>query len=1142
MGKNKFKLLTAGIITGLTSLLLISTSVAWFGKTDFIPGDDPGSGIKGSVLTSYFHCGTGTEVDPFVITKPVHWENLIWLHNNIDDFYNAKGELDPEKGKGYFFQIGYDLDGDGALEVYNYTDDGYIVEGDKPYSKTTLNLKCFSKENKELIPLGSPQYPFIGTIDGNDFTISGFKVVGFDRVRNTSLEDIGIFGYVGPTADVHNIYFSDYTISTDNSHLNAEDDQYQYHTPHLSDASFFPHVCAGTLAGHIREAACFHDVYINRATIENTKNETIHADKLNTYGYYGVVEATKEGSSMGKGHDYSFKLDSSKVYQYMRENYSKINNQPIRTRNTEYDNVIYNTENPDITNLNGDRTLANHPISSGFSYVTSGMNSYNLIGDDPDNYSAAPHRPGNRNSYQGYNYSLSTLGYQPFDENSKSYKYKVVFQDGIQIPNDTVLTTESLTTALSIKETKEENRRYFDSTDNTWKFYHLDKFDRGLIPFKFKVSSSHDFNTGNNPSNDCGLRNGYAVLYIDGVAAQTWDLTLDPANNKVQKETSGRTTRCHFHINFSAEFDTKLTMGTHKVAFVAYENNNEGVNQARAAAFYCKNAGDSIRHTITQDFYNLRVTGHTLVIDENTADNTVFTLSTDTAVGYGNLFSGLSEGYEINSSSAPNDTGWNDNNRPIINNGDTTMAPLYGVDLNNPLDPTPHLLNSNNYQFTFDDGMEDVVYQLVKDRNGNPVIVNGLPVGIDDTLQMDEDGNYISGGFKPQASEVVYDETDPTLPVSIIHKESTHDAMWIATMEATKHIDVNAQTVYIADDPIFKGTDEEPGYNPKNIDIVGGGFQFSNNFVTIDGEDNRALTRPVTDSSYYGAGTGVGTKFYSTLYCPDSIVLMLSNVGGFNEDDIMGEITFVYDWTISNITGDWSEYLSRFKSMCFKKGGTGNNGYAYFQDVGMYEDDYSEVQGSTQWEKVGTMKLRRGVVENAAYCALDKDGKILCGYDINGNQLPAGSSVKNSQIATYVLVCGVKNSGLVSWWPISVNTRIRSIEFKYTAPEGFGGDFGSVEYRNATDRVEDTIFNMYYLCPENDQYRVTVEYIAYGSGDKRGKYVVTFGYYSSTNPYLSVNFYLYKIGDYDLFVNGVQICEDEYTAEGHQIVSSVQIE
>ena len=88
MGKLKRKIFGCSIIAGLTAILSVTASLAWIFKTDSINTDGE-DGIQGSLLTSYFDGGDGTESNPFIIDRPLHWENLIWLHNNVPYFYNA---------------------------------------------------------------------------------------------------------------------------------------------------------------------------------------------------------------------------------------------------------------------------------------------------------------------------------------------------------------------------------------------------------------------------------------------------------------------------------------------------------------------------------------------------------------------------------------------------------------------------------------------------------------------------------------------------------------------------------------------------------------------------------------------------------------------------------------------------------------------------------------------------------------------------------------------------------------------------------------------------------------------------------------------------------------------------------------------
>ena len=50
----------------------VIASIAWFQKGTNSFGAD----ISGSIVEEYFHCGNGTESNPFVITRPVHYYHL----------------------------------------------------------------------------------------------------------------------------------------------------------------------------------------------------------------------------------------------------------------------------------------------------------------------------------------------------------------------------------------------------------------------------------------------------------------------------------------------------------------------------------------------------------------------------------------------------------------------------------------------------------------------------------------------------------------------------------------------------------------------------------------------------------------------------------------------------------------------------------------------------------------------------------------------------------------------------------------------------------------------------------------------------------------------------------------------------------
>ena len=124
----KFKILLSTIV-GLLSVGALATgfTYAWLSTaTTVVDFDNAGGGI----ISSYFHCGKGTENDPYVITRPVHLYNLVELMYADADNFQVYDK---------YFQLGYDLDGDDeTLEFYSYNDYGVLQEGS--YSNV-LNMK-----------------------------------------------------------------------------------------------------------------------------------------------------------------------------------------------------------------------------------------------------------------------------------------------------------------------------------------------------------------------------------------------------------------------------------------------------------------------------------------------------------------------------------------------------------------------------------------------------------------------------------------------------------------------------------------------------------------------------------------------------------------------------------------------------------------------------------------------------------------------------------------------------------------------------------------------------------------------------------------------------------------------------------------
>lgn len=267
-------------------------SIAWFVINNSVALD-----VSGSFVEAYFHCGTGTQNDPFVITRPIHYYHLV-------EFYQRTTSLpspDVDFGRDYlYFQVGYDIDEDGDLEVYAYDDQG-VETGS--YS-TTLNMAYYSGTNA-LLPIGTNEVPFIGVFDGKadeGIVISNLNihcaetvVVGNNTVNRVA-SDIGVFGYIAdadgssnPTI-IHDTMIDGLTIDLSDVPATVENsDTSISHVNSHSDA----HV--GYLVGHIHSynnyssagpvnATPLHDVYVNNTRVVGG------AGVQSNFGYIGKVD------------------------------------------------------------------------------------------------------------------------------------------------------------------------------------------------------------------------------------------------------------------------------------------------------------------------------------------------------------------------------------------------------------------------------------------------------------------------------------------------------------------------------------------------------------------------------------------------------------------------------------------------------------------------------------------------------------------------------------------------------------------------------------------------------------------------------------------------------------------------------------
>lgn len=355
---NLFKKSKLAMALVMQSLVLAGATaascVAWFSSTDA----NISTTIPSSVITSYFYTGTGTEADPYVITKPVHYYNLVNLWEN-----NWSG-FDVNNGEPYI-QFGYKFDNTN-YQFETYSDTGVLTAD--TYT-TSLNMNYYSGAHA-LAPIGSGTQPFTGHIVGNGLTVENLYIKGNGRC------DIGIFGYVTAAASIDWIYFSDVYIDCSTPDLNDTTETHEGTHPY--------HSYIGYLAGHTVDANCWTNVYVNNCRLLNTSEATVQ--KKDNYGYFGCVglyEATPPSTNI----DYSTKLRASDVYNYFNtsDHYGVIDGKGLATRNTEYTAGDTDTFATAVSNANSTYTFAGDDASGtsakDYSLATAGYQSESVTYD-----------------------------------------------------------------------------------------------------------------------------------------------------------------------------------------------------------------------------------------------------------------------------------------------------------------------------------------------------------------------------------------------------------------------------------------------------------------------------------------------------------------------------------------------------------------------------------------------------------------------------------------------------------------------------------------------------------------------------------------------------------------------------------------
>ena len=270
--KRKFAIILSSLIV-IASCVTTST-YAWFAMNNKIDVAD----TQMNLVTSYFHCGSGTEDDPYVITRPIHLYNLSELYDKLDGFADNE----------HYFQLGYDLDNSGSLKFYDYNSTGIISNS---YS-TTLNMDMYDS----ILSIGSEEKPFKAHFAGNGLTIDNLTIGGN-----------GIFEYVSSGATIDSVYFDDLSINVDHGGF------------------------TGYLASQVEDGKSFTNVYTNNSTLNNGV-----MDVQSDWGIFGYCDNAASLQSFinkvngqGDGNDWGGSIRMKDMYNRLydiADNYAATNN------------------------------------------------------------------------------------------------------------------------------------------------------------------------------------------------------------------------------------------------------------------------------------------------------------------------------------------------------------------------------------------------------------------------------------------------------------------------------------------------------------------------------------------------------------------------------------------------------------------------------------------------------------------------------------------------------------------------------------------------------------------------------------------------------------------------------------------------
>jgi len=249
------------VIAILANIVMITTlTYAWFANNQLYVID-----TVGATKEQYFAKGSGTELDPYVISKPEHLYSLSKLHEM------------------------------GLMQQKYY----YIIADPSTGAPVTIdfnNAELPAQYQTLFKPIGDHIYPFIGHLEGNQSIIKNVKINGSLK------QDIGFFGLIGDDAVVRN-FFLDTPIIYSNPL--STDSRIGFHEHGVSNSDSY---ATGFIAGHVLTSAVLEKVYVIEPTINSGTNQYYNGSK------FGLIGNTSENASSedgGLSNAYYFELTAN---------------------------------------------------------------------------------------------------------------------------------------------------------------------------------------------------------------------------------------------------------------------------------------------------------------------------------------------------------------------------------------------------------------------------------------------------------------------------------------------------------------------------------------------------------------------------------------------------------------------------------------------------------------------------------------------------------------------------------------------------------------------------------------------------------------------------------------------------------------